>query len=606
MPLVVSQKVKSINQVFIVVMIFTMFIIVMGVVLVFNSFSKLIELEKRNREFSALSQNIVLFDEVLTSTTQLAANSGNPDFEIRYRKIEKQLEAALAEAKKLEGDEFSKFAQKIANANEALVRLEARAFDLIREGEKEKALKIVNSPEYWDFKNEYSGALKQFQKNIIKSQVEQTESSISDFNQVAAIFAFLIVLIWILALLFISRINKKNIIFAEKLAASSIEAESANKAKSEFLARMSHELRTPLNAVMGFSQILLASKKQPLTESQKNDVELIYSSGKHLLNLINEILDFSRIEAGKMTISLEPINLQEILKESFDLIRPTTANLGIDLINLVPDEPAIFIEADRIRLKQVLINLLSNAIKFNKQNGHVTVSAEYYEEKIRILIEDTGRGISSEHAEQIFNPFERLDANIEAVEGSGIGLAISKRLVDLMKGKIYFSSIPDIGTTFFLEFLPTSSNLEEIKSVLSGKPVDSTPVPKRDHKVVLYIEDNPSNLALVERMFSEILNWKLQTATHASQGIQYSINSRPDIVLMDIDLPEIDGLQALKILKKTPETKDIPVIAVSANALEKDIKNSMEGGFHSYITKPIQFESFLISLEEVLGKAEKI
>ncbi len=600
----VSPKVNSINLVFIVVMIFTIFIIVMGVVSLFNSFSKLVELNKSNRELIFLTQKIVLFDEVLTNAAQLGAYSGNPEFEIRYKRVEKQLDSVLLETKRFEGIEFSKFAGKIAVANEALVDMEARAFDLIREGKKDEALKIVNSSTYWEFKKEYSEALNLFQRRIIKSQAEQIEGSIADFYRLVLVFSVLIILIWVMALFFISKINKKNVIYSEKLSASTLEAESANKAKSEFLARMSHELRTPLNAIMGFSQLLLL-KKQSLTESQRVDIELIFSSGNHLLNLINEILDFSRIEAGKMTISLEPVDLQEIMEEAFNLIKPTTAELEIDLINLIPNEPSIYIEADRVRIKQVIINILSNGIKFNKPKGHVTVSAELHEEMIRILIEDSGRGIKSEHADKIFNPFERLDANVEVVEGSGIGLAISKRLVDLMNGKIHFSSTPGIGTTFFLEFRPSFQNMGEIKNALNRKPVKNTPVLQREKKLVLYVEDNPSNLALVQRMFSEINNWELQTATNASQGIQFAINSRPDVVLMDINLPEIDGIQALKIIRKTPETKSIPVIAVSANALEKDINSGMENGFIGYITKPIEFDGFIQNLEKVLGKVER-
>ncbi len=394
-------------------------------------------------------------------------------------------------------------------------------------------------------------------------------------------------------------LDRLEIIANEKKMAL-LEANRANQAKSEFLSRMSHELRTPLNAVIGFSQVLIMSQKDPLNESQKEDVELIKKSGEHLLNLINEILDLSRIESGKMQVSIEPVNLSNLIKELLVLINPIAIKSNISINDEISPKKNIFVLADTVRLKQTMMNLISNAIKYNREKGSVTLSCiPIVQDELRINVSDTGIGISKENQEKVFAPFDRLDADTTKIEGTGIGLTITKKLVELMNGSIGFESELGKGSTFYID-LPTHQEKAELKpedhisSQLKANKINF------GKKTVLYIEDNAMNLALVDRILSEIPGLKLYSAPDARLGLEIATAQLPDIILMDINLPGMNGIQALKCLKNSEETKKIPVIAISANAMKKDIDKALAAGFNAYLTKPIEMKKLLDAIQQFI------
>jgi signal transduction histidine kinase/CheY-like chemotaxis protein len=386
----------------------------------------------------------------------------------------------------------------------------------------------------------------------------------------------------------------------KELICAKEEAEEASRAKSEFLSRMSHELRTPLNAILGFGQILKIDKKTPLTGIQNGQVEEILKGGKHLLALINEVLDLARIESGKFDLSIKAICLSDVVNEMLTLIVPLAEKKGIEVKNKISQSPHLYILADRTRMKQVLLNLMSNAIKYNREGGSVTLESNKHQEgKIHITVADTGKGIPGDRLKDLFKPFNRLGAEKTEVEGTGIGLSLTKNLVENMAGTISVESQPGIGSCFSIE-LPESKmpeGLEDGSSVSSILSLEK----KTDGKItLLYVEDNSANLRLVQQILSEREDIHLLSAPEAQLGLDLARAHRPDLILMDINLPGMDGLTAMKHLKTNEETQGIPVIAVSANAMESDIDSAMKAGFDSYITKPIEVDHFLRTLNSFL------
>jgi len=378
----------------------------------------------------------------------------------------------------------------------------------------------------------------------------------------------------------------------KELICAKEEAEEASRAKSEFLSRMSHELRTPLNAILGFGQILRLNRETPLTDSQNVEVEEILNAGKHLLELINEVLDLARIESGKIDLSIETISLSDVVNETLTLIVPLAEKRGIEVNNKIPQSPHLFVLADRTRMKQVLLNLMSNAVKYNREGGSITLESNRTQKgRIQISVADTGKGIPGEKLNDLFKPFNRLGAEKTDVEGTGIGLSLTKNLVENMAGTISVESQPGVGSCFSVE-LPEGKMPKGLDdgSAISSKHSFSK---KGDEKItLLYVEDNPANLRLVQKILSEREDIHLLSAPEAQLGLDLARTHRPDLILMDINLPGMDGLTALKHLKTYDETEGIPVIAVSANAMESDIDRALKAGFDSYITKPIMVDKF--------------
>lgn len=382
-----------------------------------------------------------------------------------------------------------------------------------------------------------------------------------------------------------------------ELNAAKVMAEKANLAKSEFLSSMSHELRTPLNAILGFAQIM-ESDSPPPTLSQKQNLREILKAGWYLLELINEILDLAQIESGKMSISMEPVSLSDIMHECIAMIEPQTQKRGIR-VTYPPMEFPYVLNADRIRLKQALINLLSNAVKYNLEGGSVVMDCIVNTPgRIRILIKDTGMGLAPQQLAQLFQPFNRLGQEGGAEEGTGIGLVVTKRLVELMGGAIGVESSHGVGSTFWIELnLSAESQIITAGNAVASPAQVQAGAPLR---TLLYIEDNPANLRLVENLVARRSDLRLLSAMDGKEGIELARASLPDIVLMDINLPGINGIQAMKILRADPATAHIPVIALSANAMPLNIQKSLESGFFYYITKPIKVNEFMEVLDGAL------
>ncbi|MDD5176331.1 MAG: PAS domain S-box protein [Sterolibacterium sp.] len=389
-----------------------------------------------------------------------------------------------------------------------------------------------------------------------------------------------------------------------ELEGAKFVAEKANLAKSEFLSSMSHELRSPLNAILGFAQ-LMESESPPATPSQKESIAQILQAGWHLLKLINEILDLAKVESGQVPLSVEPVSLADVMLECQAMSEPQAQQRDIKLTF-----PKIgihyFVLADRTRLKQVLINLLSNAIKYTSKQGKVEVEcAESIPGRIRVSITDTGAGLSQEQMAQLFQAFNRLGQEASGEEGTGIGLVVTKRLVELMGGSIGVESTVGKGSVFWFE-LDSTAAPQLAADIAEPMAVPRTQV-RQDapQRILLYVEDNPANLKLVERLIARRSDTRLLTAVDGDLGIALARNNQPDVILMDINLPGISGIQALKILREDPLTAHIPVLAISANAMPLDIKKGTEAGFFRYLTKPIKVDEFTEALDVALEFAGK-
>jgi len=387
------------------------------------------------------------------------------------------------------------------------------------------------------------------------------------------------------------------------------EAQRANNAKSEFLSLMSHELRTPLNAILGFSQLLESDPDEPLLPSQHENVSHILKAGWHLLELINEVLDLARVESGKLQLSLEAVDWPEILQECLMLIAPMAEQRGIEIEDLIV--PCVcdqcLVRADRVRLKQVLLNLLSNAVKYNREAGKITISCfpQPEDEMVRISVLDTGAGISSEHMTQMFRPFNRLGAENSEVEGTGIGLVVTKRLVELMGGTIEVESRIGEGSRFSISLARMTGAAATPVAVREAVVKRSQQVPTGEMKRVLYVEDNPANLRLVQRILARRHDIELISVPEGSMGVDMARSHQPDLVLLDINLPDLDGYQVLTLLRSHPDTAHVPVIALSANAMDSDIRHGLAAGFDSYLTKPVQVDALLDTLDALLQRQRR-
>ena len=389
-----------------------------------------------------------------------------------------------------------------------------------------------------------------------------------------------------------------------ELESAKSAAEKANLAKSEFLSSMSHELRSPLNAILGFAQ-LLESTSPPPTDAQAESITQILQAGWHLLKLINEILDLAVIESGKVSLSLEPVSLVDLMSECQAMMEQQAFQNGIRM-SFPKFDHAIFVRADRTRLKQVLINLISNAIKYNKEHGTVEVECTQTEpEHTLISVKDTGAGMNPEQLAQLFQPFNRLGQEARGIAGTGIGLVVTKQLAELMEGIIGVESNADVGSIFWIELLSSAAPGIAAESAELGACAPA-PVPSGvAQRTLLYVEDNPANMKLVEQLVARRPDVRLVTAVNGSLGIEIARESQPAVILMDINLPGINGFEALKILRDDPATAHIPVVALSANAMSRDVEKGRDAGFFRYITKPIKFKEFMDTLDEALEFSEK-
>ena len=384
----------------------------------------------------------------------------------------------------------------------------------------------------------------------------------------------------------------------EDMRRAVLRAEQASRAKSEFLSRMSHELRTPLNAILGFAQVIELSNP---TDQQRRWVGEIRRAGDHLLHLIEELLDLSRIEAGRLALSIETLPLAPVVREAVAFVQPALATRGVTLELAEPCRELTLVRADRVRLRQILVNLLTNAIKYNRSGGRIDLGfAPLGTDRLRLSVRDTGIGIAPEKLALLFRPFERLGAETSGIEGVGIGLALSQQIARLMDADLGVQSTPGVGTTFWID-LPLA--------LADGSAEAPAPVPLRQYALavdaagtVLYIEDNESNLALVRALLAPWSHLRLLLAGDGVGGLDLAREHRPDLILLDIHMPHLDGFAVLRQLRSEAATRDIPVVALTADAMAEDIARGTAAGFNRYLTKPLSLETLLATLSDFLGR----
>jgi len=384
-------------------------------------------------------------------------------------------------------------------------------------------------------------------------------------------------------------------------------ADAANAAKSEFLSSMSHELRTPLNAVLGFAQLLGRSRKNPLDARQREMLDHIVKGGEHLLRLIDEVLDLARIEAGGVTISPEPVDVGDVLAEVRTTLQPVAARAGI-AIELDPVPAAAGrVVADRTRLVQILMNFGSNAVKYGRFGGHVRIACALEPRgDVRVTVTDDGIGIPADKHDLVFQPFQRAGQEAGSIEGTGIGLAITKRLAELMGGRVGFDSEAGRGSSFWVELPATedTSRTEQPTTARTERPARLTDAGESSI-VVVYIEDNPANVELMVHVLAEFEGIELLTAPTAEAGIELVHEHLPAAVIMDVNLPGMNGIEATRRLRASPRTCDIPVIGLSAAAMLRDRRLAEDAGFFRYLTKPFDVGDMLDALEAVLARRER-
>jgi PAS domain S-box-containing protein len=391
-----------------------------------------------------------------------------------------------------------------------------------------------------------------------------------------------------------------------ELASAKFVAEKANLAKSDFLSSMSHELRSPLNAILGFAQLMESSTPEP-TPLQKSRISQILSAGWHLLKLINEILDLAVIESGRASLSKESVSLSEVLSVCEGMMGPEAEGRGISM-TFPKFESPMYVRADLTRLKQVLINLLSNSIKYNRKNGTVVVACTPVgPDRVRISIRDTGEGLDSEKVAHLFQPFNRLGQETGTVSGTGIGLVVTKRLAELMEGSLGVESKPGVGSVFWCELaISPAPSLGLQNSFDEAEAYKRRPLaPGAPPRSLLYVEDNPANMELLAQLLQRSPDIQLLTAVNGTLGIEVARKELPTVIIMDINLPGMSGIEALTILREDPITAHIPVIALSANAMPHDLARGLKLGFFRYLTKPIKVPEFMKTLNDAFELAER-
>lgn len=389
---------------------------------------------------------------------------------------------------------------------------------------------------------------------------------------------------------------------SEELRVARAEAEAASAAKSDFMSSMSHELRTPMNAIMGFAQLSLRDKREPLSDRHREWIELVLQGGAHLLHLIDDVLDFSRVESGKIAIKLAPVSVPELLAAVTRTLLPlsTPQRLSIATEPLPSALPRV--RADKLRLKQILINLASNAIKYNVPGGSVRFCVSLVGAgQLRVSVRDTGIGVPLEKQARLFEPFHRAGQESGSIQGTGIGLAISRRLAHLMGGQTGFQSEPGVGSTFWVE-LPIAFDHASVPPA-APRLVSSSTLAQHDGKLVLYVEDNAANVAFMSGVFELMPNVRLAVAPNAEDGLLRASAEQPDLIVMDLNLPGMTGTAALRALRSSPLTREVPVMALTASASSKSREDGLQAGFDAYLTKPIDVDSFLYLVDQLLSRS---
>ena len=383
-----------------------------------------------------------------------------------------------------------------------------------------------------------------------------------------------------------------------QLAESRNAAEKASKAKSDFLASMSHEFRTPLNAIIGFGQVLQLDPTSNLTAEQKGFLADIERSGKHLLSLVNEVLDLAGIEAGKLKLTLEALAPDALLSQVISEMRPVAEKAGVSLLFIPGRASPVLAWADERRVRQIALNLIANAIKYNRAGGTVQARIQVLDDKVRLAVEDNGVGISESDQKKVFTKFERLGAERSAIEGAGIGLSLCKSLAEAMGGAIGFRSEPGQGSIFWLD-LPITEPMGRERA--EGDQAPDQPARERPAGYsLLYVEDNPDNVRLMESMMAAKPGVELISAESGPRGIDAALTYRPDIILLDLALPGLNGLDVLKRLKSAPELAGTPIFALSAAAQPEDVRKGLDAGFDRYFTKPLDVKAFLEAIDNVI------
>ena len=386
---------------------------------------------------------------------------------------------------------------------------------------------------------------------------------------------------------------------AEELREARSTADAASAAKSEFLSSMSHELRTPMNAILGFAQLLDRDKKEPLSQRHRERVLQILRGGEHLLRLIDDILDLARIEAGRVSFSPEPVSAGEVLEEVRAALEPTAAKARIRLSAKATPSPPI--HADRTRFAQIVMNFASNAIKYNRAGGSVTLESEIVAPgTLRVKVTDTGIGIPDDKQDKLFQPFQRAGQETGSIEGTGIGLVITKRLAELMGGSVGFRSTAGVGSTFWTD-LPLQTTEAEAGPPNLGEDDLTARLAEQNGRRVLYVEDSQANVTFMRDVLSDFPGIDLMTAPTAEMGVELARSRSPDVIIMDINLPGMSGLDALRILREAPETAGIPVIALTAAATDRDKQRGVQAGFFRYLTKPVKLEELVGALDALLS-----
>jgi PAS domain S-box-containing protein len=386
----------------------------------------------------------------------------------------------------------------------------------------------------------------------------------------------------------------------QDLLAAKNQAEQANRAKSEFLSQMSHELRTPLNAILGFAQIL----QEELSDEHREFTGHILKAGWHLLGLINEVLDLAKIEAGRLSVNIEDFDILGVVRETLSLAAPIASKYGVNVSNKAGSAPASTIRADSTRVKQMVLNLVSNAIKYNRPNGQVTLSIEYPSSKmLRLVVADTGIGMSEADLARLFQPFSRVGDKQNEVEGTGIGLAFTQKLAGLMQGDIGVSSVEGVGSSFWLD-LPLAEAAPSAGITEAKAESAESSLPAGKSYTVLYIEDDPMSTYLMRSVFKTLPGTTLLTAPSPQQGLELAQAHNPDLIISDINLPGMTGLELRQQLAAHPSTAQTPVFALSANAMPEDINQGLRAGFQRYLTKPLSIRELTAAMREVLGGGE--